>query len=1206
MPTLEKFRQGRSSATGGSNPIEPSEQQAALIARGLASAPKGSDQEKRYQTLLKQYGPAIPKETLQKYGLQAPEGDTSILGGVLSGAATALDYIDRPAAFIRAGTQGAIDTLQGKENLLEPWKRGFNAATGQQDAPTFTQLRTQNPNAKPEGVLGWATELAGSAALDPLTYLSVGAKPLATTGLRSVAAELGPEVAQSIAKRGVEKTVQEGVQDVTRQSIKDALVKQALEKGALEGKAAKGAERTIKALETAPGGVRFAGQRIPGTKGLMAAKLTDPAATVVKEGALNTARNLFRTNVQTETRFGRGVSGIAAEAESGGKGLATRIAEEANKEITTTARKVSNAELKGPLNEALIAFADDPAKGVALSTSLTPEGQAAFDAAVNITRKTDGIATNTGATIPTLAEKIAEGDSTALRAVLDRAVDAGKVAGRAHTYGALSGIQDDLGRQITYSTDELFNEAVPTATGTSRRLGGPAAGEGLPPLYHGTGSPIIRGGPVSGGGRSAENLFGPGFYSTADEAVAGTYQAKGVAKSPMVYGVKWGGESAPVVLNMEEALPSNMRPLMEDWVRTSLAAEHMDLPVDSVDKLHTLLADPTTTGSDFYKAIRDTLHGEVSRSEADDIIYGLNDRFLNAGYDAFKYQGGTRTGNKLHDAFVFLDPDKVKTNLRIAEEVKPGVRGPVTTTANTERVAKLAEERGLTHVQAGNTEIWVPKEIAADVNKTLTSIELDPGVRAFNQRIGQANQLWRAYATVFPSGLGFFTRNGLGNVLNMFYAGVHPKEFAEALRLTWKQNKGTLSEAEKALLDKAIQHNIIESGYFLRETSGSAQEAYRATEQGAGRLGPLNQLHKISPVNPENIPLRAGRAINTGIENNARLALFLDGMNKGMAPVDAAQRVKKFLFDYTSLSEAERTKIKPWVAFYTFMRKNIPLQFSTLIHEPGKVAVQMHAIKAGQLGPLAGGQFAPGTGGIPSGTQQGLGAGDIPIGNSLIGADLPLLSAADTVAPWLKAAKSVSSGEAPDIKELAGSLIGQTSGVRAALSKGAVEAATGKSLFTGGDLKTNMDKWDQALNELFPGKTKSELLVKRIKKIASGEDRGQLLSVLAGLREMPVNAQQKTYEDLARVARLNQIVIETGALPSLADIRALGLLPTVKNGKVTNARPMSEAERTGAISKLRQIQSLRSGGNVNNDDLRKSGLLPQLQSRSKKSRFTQK
>jgi hypothetical protein len=61
---------------------------------------------------------------------------------------------------------------------------------------------------------------------------------------------------------------------------------------------------------------------------------------------------------------------------------------------------------------------------------------------------------------------------------------------------------------------------------------------------------------------------------------------------------------------------------------------------------------------------------------------------------------------------------------------------------------------------------------------------------------------------------------------------------------------------------------------------------------------------------------------------------FVHNLKKGMNYSEAAAQTKKYLFDYMDLTPFERNVMKRIVPFYTWMRKNIPLQISMLLKNP--------------------------------------------------------------------------------------------------------------------------------------------------------------------------------------------------------------------------------------------------------------------------------
>lgn len=71
------------------------------------------------------------------------------------------------------------------------------------------------------------------------------------------------------------------------------------------------------------------------------------------------------------------------------------------------------------------------------------------------------------------------------------------------------------------------------------------------------------------------------------------------------------------------------------------------------------------------------------------------------------------------------------------------------------------------------------------------------------------------------------------------------------------------------------------------------------------------------------------------VERLARGPLFIDGLAKGMDPSAAFDRVVKFHFDYSDLSRLEQDVVRRVIPFYTWMRKNFPLQLEMMAKKPG-------------------------------------------------------------------------------------------------------------------------------------------------------------------------------------------------------------------------------------------------------------------------------
>jgi hypothetical protein len=112
----------------------------------------------------------------------------------------------------------------------------------------------------------------------------------------------------------------------------------------------------------------------------------------------------------------------------------------------------------------------------------------------------------------------------------------------------------------------------------------------------------------------------------------------------------------------------------------------------------------------------------------------------------------------------------------------------------------------------------------------------------------------------------------------------------------------------------------------VRRTAKEAADEIRRKKTGASV--PLTEKIKGG--------VNVARKVGDKMETNAKLALFIDRLSKnGNNVKEAAEHVRTHLFDYTDITKFERG-IKTVVPFYTFTRKNLPLQLKSLVTQPHK------------------------------------------------------------------------------------------------------------------------------------------------------------------------------------------------------------------------------------------------------------------------------
>ena len=99
-------------------------------------------------------------------------------------------------------------------------------------------------------------------------------------------------------------------------------------------------------------------------------------------------------------------------------------------------------------------------------------------------------------------------------------------------------------------------------------------------------------------------------------------------------------------------------------------------------------------------------------------------------------------------------------------------------------------------------------------------------------------------------------------------------------------------------------------------------------------------------------PLQAARfyhnqLINfaTFIDNYHRVALFTEGIGRGLSPSDAAASARSALFDYSDLTDFEKKYMRQIFIFYSFQRKNLDLFWDTVLTNPHRVMGQLRVAR---------------------------------------------------------------------------------------------------------------------------------------------------------------------------------------------------------------------------------------------------------------------
>lgn len=230
-------------------------------------------------------------------------------------------------------------------------------------------------------------------------------------------------------------------------------------------------------------------------------------------------------------------------------------------------------------------------------------------------------------------------------------------------------------------------------------------------------------------------------------------------------------------------------------------------------------------------------------------------------------------------------------------------------------------------------EVYVPQNI----NKILEGVEkmfvnseeADKLLRLHDQAL----RAWKTQATVLNP--GHHVRNFIGDVyLNYLDGVVNPRRYEQAARALGKTGKIKIGKAT-ATGDEIWQLYVktgAKTGFFKEEISEF-------------KLKPLEWIRERSEMREDfgrlahfiDVMVKEGKHVKPGVNRWKELE---------EVALKAKDRVNKFNFDYGDFTDVERRYFKRIMPFYSWLRKNLPLQLEMLAVRPGRQVVVPKAFHA--------------------------------------------------------------------------------------------------------------------------------------------------------------------------------------------------------------------------------------------------------------------
>lgn len=249
--------------------------------------------------------------------------------------------------------------------------------------------------------------------------------------------------------------------------------------------------------------------------------------------------------------------------------------------------------------------------------------------------------------------------------------------------------------------------------------------------------------------------------------------------------------------------------------------------------------------------------------------------------------------------------------------------------------------------------LFIPNHVVEDLDRghkqLFKAFDDSEGFLANVLRINDmyVNQFSRMMLTVgWPA---YHHKNATGNIWNNFYAGMGISDlpyYGKAAKLQIRKIKNKLDPDELKLYDEMVAHNIPSGGplqeldLFLEAGDDSKWTQFLQKPIAQTIESTYNVVNKSKKISLEGKydPIKIGKAYGKFVENNARIAHYLWAKDKGRTPFEAMKSVNKFLFNYKDLTPFEQQFMRPTFLFYTWMRKNLPLQMRAITQNPKLLA----------------------------------------------------------------------------------------------------------------------------------------------------------------------------------------------------------------------------------------------------------------------------
>jgi hypothetical protein len=237
-------------------------------------------------------------------------------------------------------------------------------------------------------------------------------------------------------------------------------------------------------------------------------------------------------------------------------------------------------------------------------------------------------------------------------------------------------------------------------------------------------------------------------------------------------------------------------------------------------------------------------------------------------------------------------------------------------------------------------------EALVAMRKTFRPAQVSKLLRGFDRFMSS----WKAYALL---SLGYHIRNTMGGWFNNDLAGVIARDYTDYRRAVSQMGKDAdIEKITDPVIREAfnsVQHKAVTSEMHVRDMTDAL--AYAIGRKGRpGLFSRTLRGAKYDPTALEFKPLEWNKRMATRVEHMLRSVLFVRTYRNTGSLDEAAASVRRYHFDYSELSSFEQDVMRRVIPFYTWSRKNFPLQIENVMRQPGKYTRFLHIKRNMELG----------------------------------------------------------------------------------------------------------------------------------------------------------------------------------------------------------------------------------------------------------------